>query len=72
MPKRFAKDYSLTLGKQGIVMKAITRKKFLVQMGMIGTAAALFDGCNVVMENGEKVKTVTIEDVKHEPVVLLF
>lgn len=45
-------------------MKAITRKKFLVQMGMIGTAAALFDGCNVVMENGEKVKTVTIQEVK--------
>ena len=48
-----------------MVMEALSRKHFLIQMGLMSAATVLFKGCNLVGEQGEPIKLVKLENARH-------
>ena len=45
-------------------MEAISRKHFLIQMGLMSTATLLFSGCNFIGDDGEPLKRVQLQPAK--------
>lgn len=45
-------------------MEAISRKNFLIQMGLMSTATLLFNGCNFAGEQGESLNSVKLDTAK--------
>ena len=45
-------------------MEAISRKNFLIQMGLMSTATLLFNGCNFAGEQGESLNSVRLDTAK--------
>ncbi|RXG16025.1 ethanolamine ammonia-lyase light chain /ethanolamine ammonia-lyase heavy chain [Leeuwenhoekiella aestuarii] len=46
-------------------MEAISRKNFLIQMGLMSTATLLFNGCNFAGEQGESLNSVKLDPAKN-------